>query len=176
MNEIWVTMSRSILSIMLCITICLQPVFAEVKRNFVIPDEVQGGGRGSEITAGVYPGAVLMRIHLWGAVGKSGVFHIPTQTDLMSLLSYAGGPTDTAALDEVIIKRTDGTKTKIIRLDLEDFLEKPELVSPKLQANDIVYIPPKEPSIGTSALTTMGYITSVLGFILLSIAFVDRVK
>ena len=32
-------------------------------------------GRGSEFTSGAQTGSVLMRVNLWGAVGKPGIHH-----------------------------------------------------------------------------------------------------
>ena len=79
--------------------------------------------RGAEYVSGNQPGTVLMRVNLWGAVNRPGIHHIPIKTDLMSLVSYAGGPKNDALLDEVTIKREVGNTRKLIKVDVEELIQ-----------------------------------------------------
>lgn len=98
---------------------------------------------GNEFVSGDYPGVHLMRINLWGAVGKSGIHFVPPQTDLITLLSYAGGPSDSARLSDVFIKRWQGGKEILISVNMEDLIHATGKESPVLEANDVVVVPSK---------------------------------
>lgn len=68
------------------------------------------GGRQSMSSTAYYyiskAGEITMPINLWGAVNHPGRYEIPISTDLVELLSFAGGPTSRALMDEVRIIRT----------------------------------------------------------------------
>src|SRR4051812_38256259 len=81
------------------------PAFAAGGSGYSLMPEIPGAGGGSEYVSGNFPGAVLIPINLWGAVGKPGIHHVPTRTDLVTLISLAGGPTGDASLGDVSIKR-----------------------------------------------------------------------
>ena len=93
---------------------------------------------GSEFKVGMYPGAVLMPVQLWGAAGKAGHYQLPVRTDLATFLSYTGGPAKDAKLDEITIKRTSKGKGEVIKVNLEQFLERPDTRGPVLEPNDVV--------------------------------------
>ena len=129
---------------------------------------------GNEFVSGDYPGAVLMKVNLWGAVGKPGIHYVPTQTDLVSLLSYAGGPMESAKLSDVYIKRWTGGKEQLLEVDTEELLKKPGVEPPVLQANDIVVIPQKKPLISNDTSALIGVISSVLSIVAVSIVLVNK--
>jgi protein involved in polysaccharide export with SLBB domain len=57
------------------------------------------------------PGEITMQVNVWGFVQKPGRYEIPISTDLVELLSYAGGPEQYAKLDEVkIVRMADNTE------------------------------------------------------------------
>src|SRR5512143_799635 len=51
------------------------------------------------------PGELTMQVNIWGDVQRPGRYEISTATDLIQLMSYAGGPTREADLSEVRITR-----------------------------------------------------------------------
>ena len=53
---------------------------------------------------------VTMTINLWGEVPQQGVYVISTSTDIIQLLSYAGGPREKSNLEEVLVYRASGKK------------------------------------------------------------------
>lgn len=89
------------------------------------------------------PGELTMTVNLWGFVKIPGRYEVPSSTDLVQLLSYAGGPVQFAKLSEVKITRihrTGGRTTKEeIRVDLErlDHLADAEL---ELRPGDTIFI------------------------------------
>lgn len=48
---------------------------------------------------------LLMRVNIWGFVRKPGQYMVPTDTDLISLMSFAGGPVEEAKIKSIKIVR-----------------------------------------------------------------------
>jgi|GEM_PF-410344 len=89
---------------------------------------------------------VLIDVNLWGQVRKPGKYFIPYTTDLISLISIAGGPTDIAKLDEVRVIRYAVKDTtvieKIARVNIVQFIEYGDQGNlPQLIRGDTVIIP-----------------------------------
>jgi len=61
--------------------------------------------------------------YIWGQVRKPGMYIVPDNTDLLALLSLAGGPTENAKLTKVRIVRPTAVGEKIIWIDLKEYLE-----------------------------------------------------
>ncbi len=120
------------------------------------------GNKGAEFVSGDFPGAVMMKINIWGDVEKPGIHYVPAKTDLITLLSYAGGPGDSAILDDVTIRRTVGGKQTIIDVDVESLLDNPKASFPTLEANDTIVIPKSTPLFSQN---TMQMITVVAGLL-----------
>lgn len=100
---------------------------------------------------------ILMTVNVWGYVQKPGQYVVPRNTDLISLISFAGGPIDGADLAKVSIIRggeqslaynghdaTNGRSQKvpIIEANVKESLKTGEIWNiPILQAGDTVLIP-----------------------------------
>ncbi len=50
---------------------------------------------------------LLIKVNIWGFVQKPGQYLVPTDTDLISLISYAGGPLEDAKLKKVKLIRNE---------------------------------------------------------------------
>jgi len=70
------------------------------------------------------PGEVTMQVNIWGSVQKPGRYEVPTSTNLVQLVSYAGGPNQEAKISTVKVTRwakTEGSSTKLeYYVDLDD--------------------------------------------------------
>jgi hypothetical protein len=62
--------------------------------------------RGAQYFLGA-EGELLMRINIWGFVRKPGQYMVPTNTDLISLISFAGGPVEQAKVKAIKIVRVN---------------------------------------------------------------------
>jgi hypothetical protein len=88
-------------------------------------------------------GELAMQVNIWGFVKNPGRYEVSTATDLIKLLSYAGGPTEDAVLYNVKVVRnpakTTGPKIEEFTVDLEDLasLDSSHLV---LYPDDTIYI------------------------------------
>ena len=91
------------------------------------------------------PAVINIKVSVWGLVKYPGRFVLPEYSTIQDLLSYAGGPTDAARLEDLRIVRTNDDSTKtIIRVDYKDFLLDPEIkkvnVSRVLKAGDVLLV------------------------------------
>jgi hypothetical protein len=89
------------------------------------------------------PSELSMQVNIWGYVNNPGRYEVATSTDLVELLSYAGGPTADALMDNVRItrsyERSETGPPAEIYLDLEDLanVNSSDLV---LYPNDTIFI------------------------------------
>ncbi len=130
-------------------------------------------GPGSEFMSGQEPGTVMMKVNLWGAVRKPGIHHIPVKTDLIGLMSFAGGPNDNAIIDEITIKRQQGNKQTRINVDLSQLIHGEYNGNLTLQPDDIIVVPADEPWISQNAFT-VAIFASTLASIILSAVIIDN--
>jgi hypothetical protein len=151
------------------------PALAAGGSNLGIQQELNAAP-GTEYVSGNFPGAVLMPINLWGSVGKPGIHHVPTQTDLVTLLTLAGGPLQDAEMDRITIKRRSGGEEQVFKIDAEELLTKPGVRSPALAPNDIVIVPREKPTISQNTVTVVGFIASMVGLVLAGIAVNNSFK
>jgi len=89
------------------------------------------------------PGELTMQVNLWGDVLKPGRYEVPITTDLIQLISLAGGPTREADLSEVQISRYSRSSAGIqkfqVKVNLADFFKTDE-AKLSLQPGDAIYI------------------------------------
>jgi hypothetical protein len=79
--------------------------------------------------------------YIWGQVKKPGLHIIPDDTNLLTLISLAGGPTEDAKLNKVRIVRPLAEGDKVIWVDIEQYLETgDETLIPQLMPGDTVVI------------------------------------
>lgn len=58
-----------------------------------------------------------MRVNIWGFVRKPGQYMVPTDTDLISLMSFAGGPVEQAKIKSIKIVRINPAEVKTTAVD-----------------------------------------------------------
>ncbi len=110
---------------------------------------------------------VQIDVNLWGEVKQTGKMIVPYTTDIISLISLAGGPTPNAKLDDVRIIRYAMQDTtvveKIIRINVEKFVETGEQsYFPVLLRGDTVIVPGGALSALQSFVSVLQIITAVL--------------
>ncbi len=87
---------------------------------------------------------LLIRVNIWGFVRMPGQYLVPNKTDLVSLISYAGGPLEDAQLKNVRLIRTalGDSSEKIMVLNLKKYMESGATnVDPMLLPNDTIIVP-----------------------------------
>ncbi len=114
------------------------------------PDQ-ELGARTNLYRAGLYdfsdPGAINIRVSVWGYVSRPGKYIVPDYTTVSDLLSFAGGPDQNAEMDDLRIYRTlENGKEEMIKFTYDDIMWSEKIVVnhrliPKLEPSDILIIP-----------------------------------
>lgn len=82
-----------------------------------------------------------INVYVWGRVLKPGMYSVPKTTDLVALLSLAGGPTDNADLTQIKVIRSN-PGPKITMVNLRKYMRTGEASSvPVLHPGDTVVVP-----------------------------------
>jgi len=83
---------------------------------------------------------LLMRVNIWGLVLSPGQYMVPDSTDLVTLISFAGGPLENARLSKIEIIRST-TEQKVIKVNFKEYLKNadPEFI-PILKPGDTVIV------------------------------------
>ncbi|HEY8280333.1 MAG TPA: hypothetical protein VIH99_11960 [Bdellovibrionota bacterium] len=124
--------------------------------------DLLGNNKGAEYISGDYPGAVMMKVNIWGAVQKPGIHYVPVKTDIITMLSYAGGPVERARMGDVTIRRVVGGKPTVIDVDIDDILDSSKATTPPLEANDTIVIPKSSPMFSENTMQLITVVASML--------------
>ena len=109
--------------------------------------------------------------YIWGQIQKPGLYIVPDDTDLLTLISLAGGPKDDAKLKTIKIVRSaaDGSESVII-VDMKKYVETGNYnLIPQLMPGDTVIVP------GTSFFA-VARIASFLANIAVALSVVITIK
>lgn len=124
------------------------------------------------------PKESLISVQLLGAVYKPGIYYIPANTELLKLLTLAGGTTNGGDLSEVLVRKSEpkawsDLKMKAINeyqgayeVDAEKIIKYGGGKNLKLGQDDFVYVPPRTPWISNEASRGITIVSVVLGIVL----------
>jgi hypothetical protein len=132
--------SHRVLGILACVTMMTGAAFAQMETNL-------GVSKSGASSAAYYfiskPGEITMSINLWGYVRNPGRYEVPISTDLVQLLSYAGGPLAEADLGSVkisrVVRRDDGIRTVEFIVNLRH-LDKLDDKARGLEPGDTIFV------------------------------------
>ena len=137
----------------------------------------------SEFVFESYPNQDLIPIRLLGAVKNAGLYHVPANMKLTTLLSLAGGTNNEADLENIVIGNDqqnvispDGQEKKSLNLDLEEVLKSGAKNDYTLASNDIVLIKNKSPLISNDSFRIISIVSVVLTALLTSVIIKDKLK
>lgn len=122
------------------------------------------------------PASVNIKVSVWGFVKFPGKYVIPVYSKINDLISYAGGPTDEARLEEMRIVRTDSSNgnQRIFNLNYNDFLMDTKITSDNsiqsLKAGDILLVS------GSPRFYLRDYLGIILSIISVLISFTILVR
>ncbi len=86
---------------------------------------------------------LLIKVNIWGFVAKPGQYLVPSDTDLISLIAFAGGPRDGAKLSRIKVIRAKAADSTAVVLDIniKKFIDKGDQSRiPMLQPNDTIIV------------------------------------
>ncbi len=107
-----------------------------------------------------------IRVRVWGEVNVPGLYSVPDGTDLLEVLSLAGGPTRNAKLGNVKVVRLVGEETRVIEIDIDKFMEERTTEALLImEPGDMIVVRPQFwPRVfqWTGLLTTLALIANVI--------------
>ena len=85
---------------------------------------------------------LLVPVNIWGFVQKPGQYMVPNNTDLISLISYAGGPQSSAKISKIQIVRISGDmENQIIEVNVKKYLNTGnQEIIPVLKPGDTIIV------------------------------------
>ena len=90
----------------------------------------------------IYEREVLIEVQIWGQVNKPGRYRVPVTTDVVGLISYAGGPTEDAALSRVKLVRGSFGQGQTSKINVSKYSNKADKsIIPMLDQGDVVIVP-----------------------------------
>jgi len=135
----------------------------------------QGGGSFYNFSI---EGGISVEVSLWGYVRNPGLYRVPSSTDVVGLISYGGGPLETATLSEVkLIRREMKTDSsfvdKIMVINIERVTETGSRKAiPTLLPGDVVLVPGTGYSQWTAILSIVAQVVIVISGIFSIIQFI----
>ena len=131
---------RRVLMMLACTAVLAGSASAQIETNL-------GVSKSGASSAAYYflskPGEITMSINLWGYVRNPGRYEVPISTDLVQLLSYAGGPLAEADLASVkisrVVRRDDGIRTVEFNVNLRH-LDKLDDKARGLEPGDTIFV------------------------------------
>jgi hypothetical protein len=120
------------------------------------------------------PGEITMSINLWGFVRNPGRYEVPISTDLVQLLSYAGGPLADADLGSVriarVVRGVDAIRTVEFTVNL-NHLDRLDDKARKMEPGDTIFIERTALSVADffNIITTTAVVTAAIANVLIAV-------
>ncbi len=137
----------------------------------------------SEFVFESYPNQELIPIRLLGAVKNAGLYHVPANMKLTTLLSLAGGTNTEADLENIVIGNDqknvvapNGEEKKSLNVNLEEVLKAGAKNDYTLSSNDIVLIKNKSPLISNDSFRIISIVSVVLTALLTAVVIKDKIN
>jgi hypothetical protein len=118
----------------------------------------------------------LIRVHIIGGVTTPGKYFITPQTDLMELVSIAGGVLPQADLEKILLRRRDGIPEKKFTLNLRESVENVDIRPVYFKDNDVLLINAKPQWISPEAMTIVNFTSSILASTVTLLLLQDRLQ
>ena len=87
---------------------------------------------------------LVIKVNIWGFVAKPGQYIVPSNTDLISLISFAGGPREGAKLNNIRLIRATVLKDnnqQILNINVKKFVKEGDnSIIPQLKPGDTIII------------------------------------
>lgn len=103
---------------------------------------LERGSSQAGLTSDIYEREVLIEVQIWGQVNKPGRYRVPVTTDVVGLISYAGGPTEDAALSRVKLVRGSYGTGQTIKVNVSRYNSKADKSAvPMMEQGDVLVVP-----------------------------------
>lgn len=124
------------------------------------------------------PKESLISVQLLGAVQKPGVYYVPTDTDLLKVLTLAGGSTNGGDISEVMVRKQEPEKWAQVKskavdehkgtyeVDLQELIKQGGGETLKMNHDDLIYVPPREALVSPETSKTITLVSVVMSIAL----------
>lgn len=125
----------SIIALFVCVIIPLLSVRAQESQMSLPQDRAAQYYLGSK-------DELLIPVNVWGFVQKPGQYLVPDNTDLITLLSYAGGPSENAKISHIRVIRNDRKMGNVVyKVDVKKYIETgDDRLIPNLKPGDTIIV------------------------------------
>lgn len=128
----------------------------------------------SEFIFEAYPNQPLIPIRLLGAVKNAGLYHVPSNIKLTTLLSLAGGTTSEADLEKIIIGNDSIENRESKNINLEEVIKYGGISQQSLQAHDVILVNNKSPLISNDSFRVISVVSVILTSLLTAVLIKDK--
>ncbi|MFZ5432956.1 MAG: hypothetical protein ACOZB3_04195 [Calditrichota bacterium] len=106
---------------------------------------------------------LLIRVNVWGRVLRPGQYFVPATTDLITLLSAAGGPASRSKITDIRVVRADRNgQGEVIDVNVKKFLKTGDKrLIPDLKPEDTVIVSASTWQLVTEILTIGGSVALI---------------
>ena len=116
---------------------------------------------------------LTVRVQVWGEVPLSGIHHVPDNTNLLDLISYAGGPKGSLDDATIVLRRPQASES--MTFTGEEFLQGDKARKVVVKAGDVVYVNIDRGDDFIENLTVVSTVTGVVSSLILTYLLVrDR--
>ena len=118
---------------------------------------------------------VLVFVYVMGSVNRPGLYHVPLKTDLLAVLTIAGGTSVDADNDEINVR--DSRMEKTHNFSMDDLLESSKSrTNFPMQGNEVIFVDKTKPIVSNNTMLVMGFITGVASLVLTAFILKKGVK
>lgn len=158
---------------------------AAYAQEFGLLNDIKPPQQSAEYIFRSSPKESLISVQLLGAIDKPGIYYVPANTDLLKLLTLAGGTGGTGDLSEVLVRKLEPKtwneiKSKAVNeyqgayeVDVEKIIKFGGGKNLRLQQDDFVYVPPKTHWFSSEATRGITMVSVLLG-IALTAVLIDK--
>jgi hypothetical protein len=121
---------------------------------------------------------LLYPVKIWGEVVRPGIYDVPLTSDLIGIISFAGGPTSMAKLTTVRLLRNERLEEGeeiLVVVDIEKYIETGDRsLLPMIRPGDTIMIPPKFMKRISDLLGTTSAILSIVNVFAVTSWYLSR--
>jgi len=127
-----------------------------------IPTVIKSAGEGNQYYLG-QANELLMRVNVWGRVQHPGQYYVSASTDLVTLISAAGGPEARSRLTDVrVVRGGSGNTSEVLEVNLKKYLKTGDKrLIPSLKPEDTVIVSGSAWQLFTEIVTVTGSVAII---------------
>ncbi len=85
---------------------------------------------------------LLIRVNIWGRVQRPGQYYVPAETDLVALMSLAGGPSARSRLSDIrVVRENDEGQQDVLTVNVRKYIKTGDKrLIPDLKPEDTIVV------------------------------------